>query len=154
MFMKPKVGLKLKEEESTTSKSGRSDCQFAPANYFIFSMNDDSVYHRTDLNGKAIIAEFLIYDFRFWYDVDCYRKHAEAVHKIRNKRKKIDRYDKEQEANLLRKAEQICEHFLKSQILPQCRINVQEQDLDHNFSNQFSNYQNKISPFFQLKWNP
>ena len=91
-------------------------------------MNDDSVYHRTDLNGKAIVAEFLIYDFRFWYDVDCYRKHAEAVHKIRNKRKKIDRYDKEQEANLLRKAEQICEHFLKSQILPQCRINVQEQD--------------------------
>jgi len=90
-------------------------------------MNDDSVYHRTDLNGKQLIAEFLIYDFRFWYDVECYRKHAEAVHKIRNKRKKIDRYDKEQEANLLRKAEQICDHFLKSQILPQCRINVQEQ---------------------------
>ena len=48
-------------------------------------MNDDSVYHRTDLNGKTLIAEFLIYDFRFWYDVECYRKHAEAVHKIRNK---------------------------------------------------------------------
>lgn len=75
-----------------------------------------------------MIAEFLIYDFRFWYDVDCYRKQAEAVHRIRNRRKKIDRYDKEQEANLLRKAEQICDHFMKSQILPQCRINVQEQD--------------------------
>lgn len=65
-------------------------------------MNDDSVYHQTDMNGKILTAEFIIYDFRFWYDVECYRKQAEAVHKIRNKRKKIDRYDRELETNLLR----------------------------------------------------
>ena len=113
-------------------------------------MNDDSVYHRTDLNGKTMIAEFLIYDFRFWYDVECYRKQAESVHKIRNRRKKIDRYDKEQEANLLRKAEQICDHFLKSQILPQCRINVQQQDLKSWISYNVSVYFGRFKSTYRI----
>ena len=36
-----------------------------------FSMNDDLIYHQIETGGcRPVIAEFLIYDFRFWYDVE------------------------------------------------------------------------------------
>ena len=34
-------------------------------------MNDDLIYHQIETGGcRPVIAEFLIYDFRFWYDVE------------------------------------------------------------------------------------
>ena len=34
-------------------------------------MNDDLIYHQIETDGcRPVIAEFLIYDFRFWYDVE------------------------------------------------------------------------------------
>ena len=41
-------------------------------NYLIFtlSMNEELVYHQIEINDKPMIAEFLIYDFRFWYEVE------------------------------------------------------------------------------------
>ena len=33
-------------------------------------MNEELVYHQIEINDKPMIAEFLIYDFRFWYEVE------------------------------------------------------------------------------------
>ena len=35
-----------------------------------FSMNQELIYHQKKQQGKMIIAEFLINDFRFWCDVE------------------------------------------------------------------------------------
>ena len=34
------------------------------------SMNQELIYHQKKQQGKMIIAEFLINDFRFWCDVE------------------------------------------------------------------------------------
>jgi len=84
-------------------------------------MNQELMYHQKKQAGKMIIAEFLINDFRFWCDVECYRNQAEAVHQQGN----VGKYSSIDENNLHLKAQLICEQFLNSPILPRCRINIQ-----------------------------
>jgi len=84
-------------------------------------MNQELIYHQKKQQGKMIIAEFLINDFRFWCDVECYRNQAEAVHQQGN----VGKYSSIDENNLHLKAQLICEQFLNSPILPRCRINIQ-----------------------------
>jgi len=85
------------------------------------NMNEELMYHQNEMSGRKVIAEFLIYDFRFWCDVECYRKQAEAVHRNRRLKEHSVHID---EQNLIRKANQICDHFLKSSVLPVCRVNI------------------------------
>ena len=33
-------------------------------------MNDELIYHQLEINDKPVLAEFLLYDFRFWYEVE------------------------------------------------------------------------------------
>jgi hypothetical protein len=42
-------------------------------------MNSDLMYHQKKQQGRIVIAELLINDFRFWCEVECYRAQAEQI---------------------------------------------------------------------------
>ena len=79
------------------------------------------MYHQKKQQGRYIIAEFLLNDFRFWCEVECYRCQAEAIHQNGH----TGRYSAQDEENLHEKAQLICDQYLNSMILPRCRINIQ-----------------------------
>merc|ERR1712212_428920 len=83
--------------------------------------NKDLVFHHKKQQGMRIIAEFLLNDFRFWCEVECYRNQAEAIHQLGHD----GHYSAEDEQCLREKAQLICEQFLSSNVLPKCRINIQ-----------------------------
>ena len=86
---------------------------------YINKLNWNCLFNRA--KGRSILAEFLINDFRFWCEVECYRNQAEAVHQSGN----VGHYSAQDEENLHLKAQLICDQFLNSPILPRCRINIQ-----------------------------
>ena len=86
------------------------------------------MYHQKKQQGRFIIAEFLLNDFRFWCEVECYRCQAEAIHQNGH----TGRYSAKDEENLHDKAQLICDQYLNSMILPRCRINIQPEISGHS----------------------
>ena len=92
-----------------------------PAQVVDTLLHPELMFHQKKQQGRNIYAEFLINDFRFWLEVECYRNQAEAVHQSGND----GHYSAQDEENLHMKAQLICDQFLNSAILPRCRINIQ-----------------------------
>ena len=67
-----------------------------PAQSIDSYLNPELMYHQKKQQGRNILAEFLINDFRFWCEVECYRNQAEAVHQSGN----VGHYSAQDEENL------------------------------------------------------
>lgn len=83
-------------------------------------MANDKMFHQKRMQGRNVIAELLINDFRFWLEVECYRTQAEHVAAMGDS----GVYNAADEKNLAAKARLISDQFLSSPIPPKCRINV------------------------------
>ncbi|CAG5113157.1 Oidioi.mRNA.OKI2018_I69.chr2.g7292.t1.cds [Oikopleura dioica] len=83
-------------------------------------MANDKMFHQKRMQGRNVIAELLINDFRFWLEVECYRTQAEHVAQMGDS----GVYNAQDEKNLAAKARLISDQFLSSPIPPKCRINV------------------------------
>lgn len=86
-------------------------------------MNPEVMFHQKKQQGRHVIAELLINDFRFWCEVECYRSQAKHVQQNGDD----GMYDPIDEEILHEKAKLICDQFLNSPIPPKCRINIQSE---------------------------
>jgi len=93
------------------------------ASSYDIHMNPETVFHQKKQQGRLIIAELLINDFRFWCEVECYRSQAEQIQQNGDE----GNYSAVDEEILHDKAKLICDQFLSSPIPPKCRINIQSE---------------------------
>ena len=80
-------------------------------------LTHDIVYHRRRHNGSYIVGEFVLNDFRFWREIECFKRQAVYLSNSSG-------YNAGDEEMLRDKARLICDQFLSSPILPKCRVNV------------------------------
>ena len=80
-------------------------------------LTHDIVYHRRRHNGSYIVGEFVLNDFRFWREIECFKRQATYLSNSAG-------YNAMDEEMLRDKARLICDQFLSSPILPRCRVNV------------------------------
>jgi len=80
----------------------------------------DITYHRRKHNRRYIVGEFLLNDFRFWNEIQCFKRQAEFIANSGGS----GMYSATDEEILHDKARLICDQFLSSQILPKCRVNI------------------------------
>ena len=82
------------------------------ANHFDPLISQDIIYHKRKLNGRNIVGEFLLNDFRFWNEIQCFKRQAEYLNNT------LGIYNQNDEEMLSDKARLICDQFLSSHISP------------------------------------
>ena len=86
----------------------------SPTNHFRWSLPVVTSALRRKHNRRYIVGEFLLNDFRFWNEIQCFKRQAEFIANSGGS----GMYSATDEEILHDKARLICDQFLSSQILP------------------------------------